>query len=315
MVPVTTLSAWAATCGILLGLGLWSLASLIPRLGRPRLLARVAPYLADISPGARELLDRRTADPLPVVGMLVAPLFSRGRAALGRILGGAATIELRLRQSGSELSVETFRSRQLVWGLCGLVAGLLLDLAILRGQSLPVPALVVIVILPGVGGVVLRDYILQRAARARLDRIANELPSILEFLTLSLSAGEGILDAFRRVSRIGHGALAGEIAGVVAGVNTGLPLGDSLTALANGLRLPALSRCVEQITGALERGTPLSEVLRAQAQDGRDEAKRELLEVGGKKEVAMLVPLVFLILPTTIVFAIFPGIFVLQMGF
>ena len=117
------------------------------------------------------------------------------------------------------------------------------------------------------------------------------------------------------MSRIGHGALAGEIAGVVAGVNTGLPLGESLTGFANGLRLPALSRCVEQITGALERGTPLSEVLRAQAQDGRDEAKRELLEVAGKKEVAMLVPLVFLILPTTIVFAIFPGIFVLQMGF
>jgi tight adherence protein C len=29
----------------------------------------------------------------------------------------------------------------------------------------------------------------------------------------------------------------------------------------------------------------------------------------------MLIPLVFLILPTTIAFAIFPGIFVLQMGF
>jgi tight adherence protein C len=71
---------------------------------------------------------------------------------------------------------------------------------------------------------------------------------------------------------------------------------------------------VEQVTGALERGTPLAEVLRAQAQDSRDEAKRELLEVAGKKEVAMLVPLVFLILPVTILFAIFPGIFVLQLG-
>jgi len=65
----------------------------------------------------------------------------------------------------------------------------------------------------------------------------------------------------------------------------------------------------------LERGTPLAEVLRAQAQDARDEAKRELLEVAGKKEVAMLVPLVFLILPITVIFAIFPGIAVLQMGF
>jgi tight adherence protein C len=31
--------------------------------------------------------------------------------------------------------------------------------------------------------------------------------------------------------------------------------------------------------------------------------------------VAMMVPLVFLILPMTIVFAIFPGLFVLQAGF
>lgn len=315
MVPVTTLSAWAVSCGILLGVGFWSLASLLPRLGRPRLVARVAPYLADVSPGARELLAHRTADPLPVVGLLVAPLLARSRAVLGRVLGGAETIELRLRQSGSELSIETFRSCQLLWGLCGLVTGLLLDLAITRGQPLPPPAQFVIVALLGIAGVVARDYVLQRAARARLERISNELPSILEFLTLSLSAGEGILDALRRVSRIGRGALAGEIADVVAGVNTGLPLGDSLVALADRLRLPALSRCVEQMTGALERGTPLSEVLRAQAQDGRDEAKRELLEVAGKKEVAMLVPLVFLILPTTIVFAIFPGIFVLQMGF
>jgi tight adherence protein C len=312
---VTSLTAWAAVCGMALGLGLWSLASLLPRLGRPRLVSRVAPYLADVSPGARELLDRRSSDPLPVVGMLFAPLLERARVLLGRLLGGASTIELRLRQSGSSLTVEAFRSRQLVWGLCGAVLGLLAVVAISRSQPIVPTLQVLIVVLPAAGGVVLRDYLLQRAARARLERISNELPTILEFLTLSLSAGEGILDALRRVSRISHGALAGEFSDVVAGVNTGLPLGESLETMANGIRLPALSRCVEQITGALERGTPLSEVLRAQAQDGRDDAKRDLLEIAGKKEVAMLIPLVFLILPTTIAFAIFPGIFVLQMGF
>jgi tight adherence protein C len=247
--------------------------------------------------------------------MLFAPMLERARVLLGRLLGGASTIELRLRQSGSSLTVEAFRSRQLVWGLCGAVLGLLAVVAISRSQPIVPTLQVLIVVLPAAGGVVLRDYLLQRAARARLERISNELPTILEFLTLSLSAGEGILDALRRVSRISHGALAGEFSDVVAGVNTGLPLGESLETMANGIRLPALSRCVEQITGALERGTPLSEVLRAQAQDGRDDAKRDLLEIAGKKEVAMLIPLVFLILPTTIAFAIFPGIFVLQMGF
>jgi tight adherence protein C len=55
-------------------------------------------------------------------------------------------------------------------------------------------------------------------------------------------------------------------------------------------------------------------VLLAHAQDSRDDAKRRLLEAAGRKEVAMMVPLVFLILPVTIAFAIFPGILVLQLG-
>ena len=58
----------------------------------------------------------------------------------------------------------------------------------------------------------------------------------------------------------------------------------------------------------------LAEVLRAQAQDARRDAKRRLLVVAGRKEVAMLFPLVFLILPVTIVFAVFPGIVVLELG-
>jgi tight adherence protein C len=164
-------------------------------------------------------------------------------------------------------------------------------------------------------GVLVRDRMLARAARARARRLTEELPVVLEFLTLSLSAGEGVLDALRRVARVGAGELAAEFAAVVAAVNTGLPLADTLTRLARDLELPALTRCVEQVIGALDRGTPLAEVLRAQAQDAREEAHRDLLEAAGKKEVAMLVPLVFPILPVTIAFAVWPGVFVLQVGF
>ena len=163
-------------------------------------------------------------------------------------------------------------------------------------------------------GILVCDRMLQHAAAKRLARITGELPTVLEFLTLSLAAGEGILNALRRIGRASNGELAAELGVVVERVNTGVLLAESLTALAGGLRLPALTRCIEQLNGALERGTPLAEVLRAQAQDARVEAKRELLEMAGKKEVAMLGPLVFFILPVTIVFAIYPGIFVLQVG-
>ena len=47
----------------------------------------------------------------------------------------------------------------------------------------------------------------------------------------------------------------------------------------------------------------------------RDAAKRDLIEFAGRKEIAMLVPLIFLILPVTVAFALFPGYLVLQAGF
>jgi tight adherence protein C len=314
MVRLDALSGWGVLCGLALGLGLWSLASLVPRLSRPRLATRVAPYVVDVSAGARELLSRRTVDPLPVVGALFAPAFAWLRSLLGSALGGGATIELRLRQSSSALTVEAFRSRQLVWGIGAALLGLAVPLALAPVRPIAPVLVAAIVLVAAACGIVIRDRILQRAALKRLARITSELPTVLEFLTLSLSAGEGILDALRRVGRVSHGELAVELSGIVAQVNTGVPLAESLNTLASGMRLPALTRCVEQVIGALERGTPLAEVLRAQAQDARDDAKRELLEVAGKKEVAMLVPLVFLILPVTIVFAIYPGIFVLQLG-
>jgi tight adherence protein C len=319
VVSVTTATAWSIVCGLGLGVGLWTLASLVPRLSRPRLVHRVAPYLVDVSEGARSFVSRRAENPLPVFGAILGPLLDRMRAVLapllGPLLGGAATIELRLRQAGSPLTVEAFRSRQLAWGIGATAFGVIVSFLLAQTRPVPIPVSVLLVVVLGVGGFIASDRMLQRSAKQRVARMNAELPVVLEFLTLSLSAGEGILDSIRRIAATSRGELAAELGSVVAAVNSGSALGDSLLRLAAGIRMPALTRCVDQVVGALERGTPLAEVLRAQAQDTREQAKRDLLELAGKKEVAMMIPLVFLILPVTILFAVFPGIFVLQVGF
>ena len=64
---------------------------------------------------------------------------------------------------------------------------------------------------------------------------------------------------------------------------------------------------------AIDRGSPLAEVLRAQASDVRADARRSLLEKAGRREVAMLIPVVFLILPTVVLIAVYPGIQGLQL--
>lgn len=314
MVPVSVV-ALSIVCGLGLGLGLWTLASLAPRLSRPKLVHRVAPYLVDVSEGARSFLRRRDSNPIPVFGSLLGPVLGRLRRIVTTILGGSVLLERRLRQSGSPLTVDGFRSQQLVWAIVGTALGIVASIVVSQLAALPIVGHVLLIAVGTVGGFLAREQLLLWSARRRLARMTAELPVVLEFLTLSLSAGEGVLDSFRRISSTSRGELAGELGGVVAAANSGSALADSLHALGDDIRMPALTRCIDQIVGALERGTPLTDVLRAQAQDAREQSKRDLLELAGKKEVAMMIPLVFLILPVTILFAVFPGIFVLQVGF
>lgn len=315
MVPVSATAAWGLVFGVILGLGLWSVVALLPRMGGPTLAERVAPYIVDVSDGARVFTMKKMVDPIPVLGTLLAPTVHTIVEFLGAILGGTAIVQKRLSQAGSEATVHRFRAEQLVWALLGAGAGILVSTVGAANGTLPTALLVSAPVVGATAGAVARDVVLKRAARSRLARIAAELPTVLEFMSLSLSAGEGILDALRRVARVGSGELSREFRSVIGAVNTGISLAAALAECARRMDLAALTRCVEQLSAALERGSPLAEVLRAQAQDARDDAKRTLLEIAGRKEVAMLVPLVFLILPLSILFAIYPGVFVLQSGF
>ena len=315
MASLNAIAPIGIVLGATLGLGLWLIVSAVPRVGRPRLVERVAPYVADLSAEARAMLARRPADPGPVLGVLVAPLAHRVRGFVSSWLGGNEVVAKRLRQSGSSASVERFRGEQLAWAAAGFVAGAALALAGPTFATLPTVVRLALPVIAAALGALIRDQLLQRRARRRLARVSAELPTVLEFLTLSLTAGEGMFDAIRRVATTGSGELPTEFARVVASVGTGVPLGSALTALRDALDHPALSRAIDQVLGALERGAPLAAVLRAQAGDARDEAKRTIIELAGRKEIAMLVPLIFMILPVTVAFALFPGYLVLQAGF
>jgi tight adherence protein C len=307
--------ALAVVAGIGLGLGLWTLFALVPRVGAARLSTRVASYIADRSPAAREELSRRPAEPASVLTGFAAPAVEALRRGLSSALGGDEVVAARLRQAGRAGGVDRFRSRQLLAGVIGAGAGVAVAVVLVYATAASAPVLIAAVALGAAAGVLAPEQLLVRAARARQHRITDELPTVLEFLSLALSAGEGILDALRRVANTGNGELAREFGRVVAEINTGTALPVALTRCATLIDLPAFTRTVDQLVAALDRGTPLVDVLQAQAQDSRDEVKRHLLESAGRKEVAMLVPLVFLILPVTIAFAIFPATLVLQLGF
>jgi len=66
---------------------------------------------------------------------------------------------------------------------------------------------------------------------------------------------------------------------------------------------------------ALRRGSPLARMLREQAESARADLRNELLRDVGRNETRMLIPLVFLILPVTVLFAVYPSLQLISLDY
>ncbi len=309
MTPV----AAGAFAGLLAALGALLVVSRL-RARRVTLDQRLAPYLRARST-ASTLLDAPAArGPIPVLERLVNPVMNDGVRLAARLGSPAAELRRRLERAGRAESVEQFRAGQVVYAVLGTAAGLTVALVLGVSRGAATPVLVILVLLAGVLGLLGPDWWLGRQIRVREERIVAELPTVAELLALAVGAGEGVVGALERVARTTRGELTGELDRTLADARAGKPLTAALDRLADRTGVPALSRFAEGIAVAIERGAPLADVLRAQAQDVRDEGRRALMETGGRREVLMMVPVVFLILPVTVVFAVFPSLVVMQVG-
>lgn len=308
---VLSTAAIAVLIGGTFAAGVLSILAALPRWRAASLIGRIAPYVRDVVPD-----DALPVHVLPRVGVLPSgrtALWRRAQRTFERVLGGGEALQLRLSRAGLGIDPVAYRGRQLAWALGGIGVGaaLLIALVLTGRMSAPVALLP---LLGGAAAAIGYDTRLSARGKRRRARLTDELPTTLEFLALCLSAGEGLLDALRRVAAVGSGELTAELREVVLAVSTGSPLADALSEMANRLQLPGLTRAVDQVVAALEHGAPLAGVLHAQAADAREDAKRVLIEQAGRKEILMLLPLVFLILPLSVLFAIYPGLFILRLG-
>jgi len=293
--------------GALLGFGLLLVVRRLPFLRRPSVDDRIGPYLRDLGGSDVFLGVADSSSPFYAVLRLFEPSLRGGAVRLERILGGAASVRRRLGRAGIDRTLEEFRIEQVLWGAAGFGATLLVSFVALSvGAGNPV-GLILLCGLAAVLGVLSRDTYLTSQVRRRERRLLAELPTVAELLALAVAAGEGPAAALDRVARSSRGELSIELNRVLAETRAGESLVRSLDALADRTGLVALSRFADGLAVALERGTPLADVLRAQAGDIREASRRELIESGARREVAMMVPVVFLVLPVTVIFAFFPG--------
>ena len=295
--------------GAVAGVGLWLAAFRILALRRGNFELRVLRHLQDLPELRRPQVDASAGSFRLVFG----PFLQDAAARLGRVVGGAASVTRRIERAGLELTVHEFRVQQVSWGVVAF--GVSAVTAILVSMQSPDRALpmAVLCVVASVLGVLLRENRLTSQVRAHEQRALAELPAVAELLALSVAAGEGPVAALERVVTRSRGALSKDLARVLGEIRTGTPVVTAFDDLSKRTGLPVVARFASGIAVAVERGTPLADVLHAQAGDVRESQRRALIESGAKREVAMMVPVVFLVLPTTVLFAFWPGVIGLRL--
>jgi tight adherence protein C len=305
----------AVVCGILMGVGLWLMIFRSPFMRAVTFSERIEPQLKSQNLESRLLnTGEHNLAPFGPLERILRPILRDGLAALGRLNPVSKATARRLAQAGINKSPVDFRAEQLLWAAAGFAISIVfIVLGAASGRFNPVLAAVA-VLGSAIGGFMFRDYWLGSQIRRRESKMMAEFPSLAELMALAVSAGESATGALDRVCRSAKGELTKEFSKVLTETRAGKPLIQALQEFSARTDLAPLVRFVDGIVVAVERGTPLADVLRAQAQDVRDTAKRDLMEAAGKKEIAMMVPLVFGVLPLTVVFAVFPGIAAINLG-
>ena len=304
-----TPAVWGGLLGALAASGLLLVAWRVSVIRKPQLAIRVLPYIRDLPQvGARPGLRPVSGSPAHAAAGVFGPALRTMADGVERVLGGKASVQRRLTRAGLETSVHEFRVQQVLWGLVGfaLVAAYCLLDALTGGGGILVDA--VLCLVGFAVGVIARDNRLSSQVKRRETRIVAEFPVVAELLALAVAAGESPVAALDRVVRRSGGELSADLARVLAEIRTGAPVSEAFDRWAAAAGLPLVSRFAQGIAVSLERGTPLAEVLHAQSADVREAGRRDLIEVAARKEIFMMVPVVFLVLPVIVVFAFWPGV-------
>lgn len=298
--------------GALLGAGvaagLLLVASWVRAARRPPLAARVLPYVRDVPRVGKAPSTAGSTSPTAAAVGVFGPVLRSAAETVERLLGGAASVRRRLERANLATTVHEFRVEQVQWGLTGFAAAAAYGVVRSLADPRAVLSSVLICLVGLVAGVLARDTYLSSQVKARERRILAEFPTVAELLALAVAAGESPVAALDRVVRRSGGELSSDLGRVLAEVRTGLPVAEAFDRMAATTGLPLVARFAQGIAVAMERGTPLAAVLHAQAADVREAGRRELIEVAARKEVLMMVPVVFLVLPVTVLFAFWPGV-------
>jgi tight adherence protein C len=153
--------------------------------------------------------------------------------------------------------------------------------------------------------------ILKVVTRSQINQaeLNQELSKMLQMLAIMISAGESSVAALKYISERSSGRLTALIKASLNNYKNNGNLFSTLEYLSSATNSAQVRRLLNAVRVSSERGSPILDTLQNQVRSLNKEIKVNLLNKAGKSEIALLVPVVFLILPTSILFAVWPSIY------
>ena len=215
-------------------------------------------------------------------------------------------IHARLEEIGkrTEIDYQNFRLRQC--GYCASGSALIMVLLLGAGKSLF--AVLIFTVIGGAFIFLIIDRELSSQIKKHREVIESEFPAIIEMMTLAIAAGETPMQSMLRIAESADGELSREFAVVIEQIRAGQPLHITLDAMGRRVKSVVIRRFVDAVVTATLRGAPLIEVLTRHAVEARGNQRNRVLNAAGKAEISMMIPVVFLILPISILFALWPSL-------
>jgi tight adherence protein C len=138
---------------------------------------------------------------------------------------------------------------------------------------------------------------------------------VVELFAILIGGGMSPSSALSLISERGEGEFIRLLNPIVAAMKQGINLAQALDILNKKVDSRIIRRFCDSLAISVERGTPLIEVVGRQVEEVRQAQRLQISEKASKAEIQLMIPVVFLILPISILFALWPSYFALGKNF
>jgi tight adherence protein C len=142
-----------------------------------------------------------------------------------------------------------------------------------------------------------------------------EVPDFAALLWFAVCAGESLENSLRIAVSRSTGFVSNQFSQVIKNVDLGALLQIELQNLGVESRSDQVRELATKLAVALDHGTALADLLADFVQSASSELRTSLLDKAAKNETKMMIPLVFVILPVTVMFSVYPSLALIQNSF